>query len=105
MSSGRQTMRMMKNTNGRDGFEREPPRPRMLMTSSGRDNFTPTGEVIHTGVMCDACGTRPIVGIRYKCNACPDFDLCAACEGQGCHVAENPSHIFLKIRTAQPVPQ
>jgi len=33
----------------------------------------------HTGINCDACGTRPIRGARYKCNQCPNFDLCSDC--------------------------
>ncbi|MCO5564796.1 hypothetical protein L7F22_018464 [Adiantum nelumboides] len=28
---------------------------------------------------CDGCSTVPIVGRRWHCNICPDFDLCEAC--------------------------
>lgn len=32
--------------------------------------------VVHTGYVCDICGMNPIVGVRYKCVNCTDFDLC-----------------------------
>ena len=34
---------------------------------------------VHPGITCDCCGTSPIVGNRYKCEVCPDFDLCTPC--------------------------
>lgn len=33
-------------------------------------------QVVHTHVTCDECHAHPIVGIRYKCVVCPDFDVC-----------------------------
>ncbi|KAJ3121690.1 hypothetical protein HK100_012272 [Physocladia obscura] len=34
---------------------------------------------IHRRVTCDACGRFGLVGSRYKCMDCPDFDLCQKC--------------------------
>jgi len=51
-------------------------------------------EGVHRGVLCDGCGVTPIRGIRYKCAVCPDYDLCAGCEGKNVH----PDHALLKIR-------
>ena len=34
---------------------------------------------IHFGFICDGCGMAPIVGKRYKCEKCPNFDYCEAC--------------------------
>jgi len=52
----------------------------------------------HSNVRCDGCNVFPIVGARFNCTVCPDFDLCAKCESASVHPAEHP---LLKFR--QPV--
>ena len=49
--------------------------------------------VAHHGVLCSGC-KQAIVGIRYKCAVCKDFDFCEKCEEKtkGGH-----GHPFLKI--------
>lgn len=39
----------------------------------------------HFGVTCDGCKKNPIVGRRYKCLVCPDYDLCEECERNEIH--------------------
>lgn len=34
---------------------------------------------IHEGIKCDGCKTVPVVGKRYKCLICINFDLCEHC--------------------------
>jgi len=56
-------------------------------------------EVAHN-VNCNCCGA-PIVGLRYKCVVCLEYDLCDKCES-----SENPhpiDHPLIKIRV--PLPQ
>ena len=36
--------------------------------------------VKHTNVACDGCDMSPIVGVRYKCIVCKNFDYCEVCE-------------------------
>ncbi|KAK7501270.1 hypothetical protein BaRGS_00007395 [Batillaria attramentaria] len=49
----------------------------------------------HDAILCDNC-ERTIVGPRYKCGNCLNYDLCEECENQaGVH---DENHVFLKLR-------
>jgi len=48
------------------------------------------GAAVHEGVHCDGCGAHPIVGARYKCTVCYDYDLCSKCEATGQHDERHP---------------
>jgi Zinc finger, ZZ type len=37
-------------------------------------------QFVHQGFVCDRCSINPIVGIRFHCLICLDFDLCDLCE-------------------------
>lgn len=58
----------------------------------------------HYGVYCDGphCASKGycswIVGDRFKCAVCPDFDLCAGCEASPMN-KHNPTHPLIKIKT------
>lgn len=52
--------------------------------------------IIHPAV-CDNCNLQ-IVGVRYKCLQCVDFDFCERCEAQSTEKSlHNPQHVFAKI--------
>lgn len=40
---------------------------------------------MHVGVTCDNCYMAPIVGKRFKCLTCVDYDLCEECESLNVH--------------------
>jgi|SRR5688500_2388434 len=68
----------------------------MMSRSSGRTN-------VHTTYTCDGCGVKPIVGTRYHCAHCPNFDLCESCEARldkdpSFH---NPRHFFVKWKKTE----
>ncbi|XP_053151682.1 sequestosome-1 [Hemicordylus capensis] len=44
--------------------------------------------IVHPNVICDGCDGQ-VVGARFKCTVCPDYDLCSACEGKGIHKEHN----------------
>ena len=51
-------------------------------------------KIIHFGVKCDQCQKFPIIGVRFKCAVCPNFDYCEECEKK---FAEKHKHAFYKI--------
>jgi hypothetical protein len=55
--------------------------------------------VIHSTVACDGCDVSPIVGIRYKCIVCKNFDYCEVCEEN-----LNHEHSFIKILRPENAP-
>ncbi len=60
----------------------------------------PNSGVVHERVTCDGCQKFPIIGNRYKCIICHDFDFCEECESKGTH-----PHAFLKIRRPEQAPK
>lgn len=52
-------------------------------------------KVIHSNVECDGCNGA-VIGFRYKCLECPNFDLCSECETAGKHADHS------MIRISQP---
>ena len=48
----------------------------------------------HQGILCDGCKSDPILGIRWRCMECNEYDLCDSCHDSGAHPAE---HHMLKI--------
>ncbi|EDW77753.2 uncharacterized protein Dwil_GK24381 [Drosophila willistoni] len=55
----------------------------------------PSNFIIHDKVECDICGLSPLVGFRYKCIQCPNFDLCQGCEASHKH----PEHMMVRMPT------
>lgn len=53
-----------------------------------------TAGTVHVGVTCDGCDGA-VLGTRYKCAVCPDYDLCSSCEGKGLHT----EHDMIMFRT------
>ena len=50
----------------------------ILKASSNRINKE--GKIIHRMFSCDGCGMCPIIGERFKCTVCPNFDYCSNCK-------------------------
>nr|XP_032818090.1 E3 ubiquitin-protein ligase MIB2-like [Petromyzon marinus] len=57
--------------------------------------------VRHPNIACDACGTRGLAGLRWRCLACPDFDLCTRCYAGNRHEL---AHAFERHEHARAVP-
>jgi hypothetical protein len=65
--------------------------------SQSRSEVTKTSQSnsVHVNVTCDGCGIFPIIGERFKCVTCEDFDLCLTCEQKRIHPA---NHHFVKFK-------
>ncbi|XP_063714243.1 uncharacterized protein LOC134842028 [Symsagittifera roscoffensis] len=59
------------------------------------------GPAVHHFVTCDQCNASPIVGTRYKCKTCPDYDLCSTCKVKGL-TCGNADHQFKQISHVRP---
>lgn len=53
--------------------------------------------------VCDNCKNR-IVGIRYKCSECADYDLCETCEALNEDGHIHGDHHFVKMRYTRQTP-
>ncbi|KAK6975646.1 sequestosome-1 [Biomphalaria glabrata] len=69
------------------------PERRNAGSHSSQPQGHPSGP-IHFGVTCDGC-EGPVIGTRFKCCICPDYDLCETCEGKGMHT----NHDMYRINT------
>jgi hypothetical protein len=59
------------------------------------ESHTKINQTVHEGVSCDGCGMFPLIGLRYKCTECYNFDFCEECEEKN---AETHAHPFIKFR-------
>jgi hypothetical protein len=78
---------------------------------------------VHQDIQCDACGkvcvsdflvlilyarhisvnisltfSQPIVGVRFRCSKCDDYDLCSYCHSVGAAAQHDPDHSFYWIQ-------
>ena len=51
----------------------------------------------HNGIKCQKCFKEPIIGYRYKCYICNNYNLCEDCEESN-SLSGDHHHYFLKIR-------
>merc|ERR1719210_2515767 len=49
-------------------------------------------ESVHVNVVCDGCGAQPLTGPRFRCQVCPDYDLCGSCYMRKDEI--HPGHSF-----------
>lgn len=78
------------------------PAERILMQNDPLTKFRP-GEAVRriasknyvsAGVTCNKCDKNPIIGIRFSCLQCENFNLCEICRRKG----EHGFHFFTAIR-------
>jgi hypothetical protein len=60
---------------------------------------------IHPNIQCDQCRVFPIVGDRYKCLICVNFDYCESCEEKNFNSSNPHPHAFIRIRKPELAPE
>ncbi|KAJ7404484.1 E3 ubiquitin-protein ligase mib1 [Willisornis vidua] len=77
--------------------DHNPPLPTFTKRVAKHRNRLPgEGGIKHDGTMCDTCRQQPIIGIRWKCAECTNYDLCTVCyHGDKHHLR----HRFYRITT------
>ena len=61
------------------------------------NNMSMSVSSIHSNIKCELCLQQPIVGIRYKCSICPNYNLCESCEEKNYELKTHP-HDFIRMR-------
>ncbi|KAL0491080.1 sequestosome [Acrasis kona] len=54
----------------------------------------PPRQDVHHNIICDGCQQSPIIGQRFKCDTCPDFDFCGKCHASK---STNHGHAFTEL--------
>ena len=60
----------------------------------------PKCDTIHHNIECQQCFENPIIGFRYKCSVCDNYNLCEKCEEQN-EISQTHTHDFIKIRNEE----
>ncbi len=42
----------------------------------------------HNNIKCEGCQMYPIVGVRFKCRVCPNYNMCGKCKIMGMDPAQ-----------------
>ncbi|GMF25013.1 unnamed protein product [Phytophthora fragariaefolia] len=52
---------------------------------------------VHENALCDGCGMSPIVGGKWKCNTCENYELCDGCYAAGVHGFEVSNELCRRV--------
>ena len=63
-----------------------------------RSNVMNSSLMIHNGIKCERCQKIPIMGHRYKCPRCLNYNLCEECEQLNSEIEFHPHKNFILIR-------
>lgn len=60
------------------------------------ENASPSAQICHIGINCNECGSD-VIGYRYKCLQCIQYNLCMHCEYKMFH----NSHRMVRIADSE----
>ena len=53
---------------------------KQIILKASANRINKDGKFVHRMISCEGCGMFPIIGERYKCNICPNFNYCKCCK-------------------------
>ena len=71
------------------------PKPRNTRRMGHKNTKYCQRGIVHSNIRCEGCGLEPLVGWRYMCTICDDYNLCENCEEVN---AVRHGHPFIKVR-------
>lgn len=77
------------------------PDVQLFLIPSAYRHLPPPVGVRHSNIICDSCKKHGIMGMRWKCKVCFDYDLCTHCYMNNKH---DLSHTFERYETAHSQP-
>ena len=76
----------------------------LIMTEISNSKIQVTSQIFnssicfHHGIKCEKCQNMPIIGHRYKCPKCLNYNLCQDCEEKNSEINFHPHLNFILIR-------
>ena len=67
-------------------------------------NIMNSSLMLHNGIKCERCQKLPIMGHRYKCPKCFNYNLCEECEQLNSEIEFHPHNNFILIRIPEGAP-
>ena len=64
-----------------------------IKSNYNKTNYN-SSNIEHKGYKCEQCNLNPIIGDRYQCEICKDYNLCENCEER---IGGKHNHPFIKI--------
>ena len=68
-----------------------------ILNNNNKNNNNNNKYIEHKGIKCEQCGLNPIIGERYQCEKCRNYNLCEKCEENNYYTKEH-NHNFIRIR-------
>ena len=73
-----------------------------INNNDNKKEYVSVNSSIHEGIKCEKCKICPIIGERYKCSVCPNYNLCSKCEEKNFDLNEHP-HDFIRMRKVEKI--
>lgn len=76
--------------------------PDPVSQTEAAGNSSNIQDTVHVNVTCDTCYPDseglPIIGVRYKCLVCRNFDMCSKCYNSKQYLDHSQKHLMLAMR-------